>query len=369
MAYIMSAYFFLLEFISTRKKLSIGLLCIFLFVLGSGNYNNADYINYYTRYENMNNAELEAGWGVITKAFSSLGFDFLVFKAFLILLLLILVYKTAKLYRADVYSVFLCYLFFPFIWDIIQLRNTVVMMLLITAFTYLLQPGWKNIIKYAIVIIIASLFHQVALWYILFIPAKFVKNRKLLAYLCVFCTITGCLFVYTGVIDEAIAMLVERERTLGYLSAKAGLGVVVGWTRIILSTFVFLIFYKRYRNLKDNKGILIKTKNIDKTRIKDKYIRVNYHEFADLLYKINFINLLVCVLNCYNAMFFRIVRNALLLNIVFIIHVINSDVKYKKSGLLNIIFAVISFVLIAGVDYMANAQGTFFAVMENNLFF
>lgn len=342
---------------------------MFLFILGSGNYNNADYINYYTRYENLNNTGLEAGWGVLIKVFSSLGFNFLVFKAVLILILLIIVYKSAKLYHADVYSVFLSYLFFPFIWDIIQLRNTVVIMLLMVAFTYLLQSGWKNALKYLILIGIASLFHQVALWYILFLPAKFVKNRKPLAYLCILCTAIGCLFVYTGIIDEAATIMIDRERILDYLSSKAGLGVIVGWMRIILPVFVFLLFYRRYKNLKDNRKILIKKRIVDRAKIIDKYVSVDYSEFADLLYKINFINLMVCVLNCYNAMFFRIVRNMLLLNIIFIVHVIGIDVKFKKNTLLNIIFAVISFIIIAGVDYMANTQGTFFAIMENNIFF
>ncbi|OUP84782.1 UNVERIFIED_ORG: hypothetical protein B5F06_09710 [Lacrimispora saccharolytica] len=369
MAYIISVYFFLLEFISKRKKLSIGLLIIFLFILGSGNYDNADLNNYYTRYENLNNTGLEAGWGFLTKVFSSLGFDFLLFKAVLILILLILVYKSAKFYHADVYSVFLCYLFFPFIWDIIQLRNTIVMMLLMAAFTYLLQCGWKNALKYLILIGIASLFHQVALWYILFLPAKFVKNKKPLAFLCILCTVIGCFFIYTGIIDEVITIIINRERVLDYLTSKAGLGVIVGWMRIILPVFVFLIFYKRYQNIKDNRKILIKKRIVDKAKIIDKYISVDYSEFADLIYKINFINLMVCVLTCYNAMFFRIVRNVLLLNIIFIVHVIDIDVKFKKNTLLNTIFAVISFIIIAGVDYMANIQGTFFAIMENNIFF
>lgn len=365
MQYILSAMFGLMIFFRRNKKQVLGtFLWLFLLLLCISNYVNADYFNYENYYNQEEYFPMEIGWKVLNIISIKMGLSYTLFRTCFFTLFFVLLLYTIKTYTSDSYDVLYCYFIFPYFWDVVQLRNTAVCMILLVAIKFLMKKDWENDIIYICLICLASTFHIVALWYLLFLIPKHFNSKALLFVVTLMAIIIGCICAYIGIIEEILGLFFERERVLQYTHTRAHLGVLVGWSRVALPMIIYWIFYDHYK--KTIQPALINGKvYLDN---KENYKNMQFDRFADLLFGINCINLLICILICYNSIFFRIVRNTLLLNIIFIVHIVELNVKWKRNILLKIFVALLALILVALPDYIGNPEGTLYQIMQYNIF-
>lgn len=135
-----------------------------------------DMENYQLSYEHLLNRG-EPGYFVLENFFSSLGLNFCQFYMVCHVASLMLVYLSIKLMSLDGVKCLSLYAFYPFILDVIQIRNGFFMSLALFAFAVCLRCKYK-IVEYVVwisFILLASSIHYSAY---AFLPAVFLWNSK-----------------------------------------------------------------------------------------------------------------------------------------------------------------------------------------------
>lgn len=370
MAYFISIFLLSIGFFKTKKdKIWSYFILVFMLVLSIGNYDNSDYYNYATRYEEQKYLGLEVGWGALCRIANHIGLNFQEFKMILFIIWIIVLFRTVSKYTKNGLLVFSLYFVFPFFLDVVQLRNMIVTVIIMIAFQYLLKPGLKTSFIYLIHIFLATIFHEIAFWYILLLIAKYWRNKVTLLIYSILITVLGCLAVYSGLIEKIVGFITNRQRTLNYFSSKASYGVIIGWGEVILLFLVFLLFYRQYQKQKRKKYVICVP---DKMIIDNKYFRrelkIDYDYFAELMYKVNCIQLISCILICYNGTFFRIVRNLLLFNYIFIAQVIWKNGKQTANSFILKFLIALVIMVVCLIGYIENYNETIIAVLERGWF-
>ena len=124
----------LLGFTYPKLRLIGYLQILIIFLCLILNYNNADYKNYENTYNSITDGGLyfqyfqnyEIGYKLVAILFDSISADFLLFYVFLRFVALILLYKSFRIIVPNfANAAFSCYLIFPFLLDLLQIRNFV----------------------------------------------------------------------------------------------------------------------------------------------------------------------------------------------------------------------------------------------------
>lgn len=201
----------LFAFLESKKTLKNGLIISFilLFFFLSFRYNfGNDYGSYLKMFEEISNGTIkidfensvaiEAGWVYLCQFFKPFGFSFMI--AFLALLNCIVIYNFVKKYVPVKYywlSIFI-YLFNPFLFlvESSAMRQTTALLLFLYSITFIIN---RNFLKFAGIIIIASLFHKSAL--ILFLT-YFIASPTIITKKIVF--IYFSVFIFTFLFGEII---------------------------------------------------------------------------------------------------------------------------------------------------------------------
>lgn len=150
--------------LNTRSKSLTWLSILFLYLMMWGNSYNGDYLAYKAIYEGFVRYPLEPGFKFLLDLFYGVGFSYQSFLLLLGLVSFLLVGSTVKKYVGNLSLIIAVYLMGPVAMDVVVVRSTFAMAIVIFALQFLIQ-GKR--LKYGILVVVASFIHVSALVFML----------------------------------------------------------------------------------------------------------------------------------------------------------------------------------------------------------
>lgn len=260
--------------------------------------------------------------------------DFFAFHLLISIVCFTLIISTVSYLKANencVIGLYLSYLFFV---DTIQIRNFVVEAIFIFAVRYLFVDKRFNTIKYLICMLVAFLFHKIALIYLILVVCKF-KFKLKNPLMCLYLIISILAFCFFLVSRESLKSLITFGTNLFGLKSSYNFTE----TRLSFIPLVALYFAEMFALMlcKRNRGIRL-------NGFENKYFTcvIEMH----ILLAISLSLLLV------NINFYRIVRNISILKYISYAIYINKLPKLSISKSVMVFFIVITTVIWFVSDYV-----------------
>lgn len=165
---------------------------LFLWILFSFCSEVPDYRNYAYVFQRLNWGDnyhsMETGYWLLCKFATFLGLDFSVFRKIYGLIGLTLMGSTAMRYMDKPYRVFLLYLLYPFLLDLVQIRHFMACSIVIYGIRYLEEFKVENVVKYSLCVLLAVTQHSIAIVYLVFLFA-YLKEIKIVIRIAISVTI------------------------------------------------------------------------------------------------------------------------------------------------------------------------------------
>ncbi|MFL2028499.1 EpsG family protein [Loigolactobacillus zhaoyuanensis] len=149
-----------------------------MIVLMGANTNNADFFTYQWLY----NAHIpygEPGYRVLTRIGALLGFNYQQFRLVLVAIFLIILYRGIQRLTPHTAGFMALYFFYPFFLDVIQLRNFMMMTLLVYASHFLLEKTYRNLALFTLFVLLGASFQVLGVLYLLVIPLYYFDEHNL----------------------------------------------------------------------------------------------------------------------------------------------------------------------------------------------
>jgi len=339
-------FIFILALTSDRKKkkpLALFTVLALLIILMASNTHNPDYYIYKRWYEFNIIGTSEYLYFFISGLFNKIGFSFDIFRIIYSIICLLLINSTVrKIYGDSVFFWFL-YFLYPFMMDVVQVRNFIAMSIFIYAIPLLLsKKRWDWLIFLAL--LAAAVFFQKI--FILFLPVAFLMKFK-----------ESKIFKYIMVIGILIVVMLT-------IFFSSGLGIVSNWLLENFAEYDFRIntymksnfeFVKQLFFVAANFFLLFWSKKILDNRKKiepeiftrDLKAGLQF-KFVELMYWINLFIFLYSPLIVINSSFSRLFRNVIPLNYlaaVCTISFIKPDKSQKNLNKIIYISAILGYAL------------------------
>lgn len=343
--------------ISNLQKLILFIIMIFLWIIWAGNTSNVDYRNYSNIYNTMGNLNLDS-WGGVEVGFNflfrmgnSIGLTYQQFVMVISFIALLLF--AVSFCRISKYPGYLAigYSFFPFLLDVMQMRNAIAAAIVANAIPYLIK---KNYIKYTVLILAATLFHTTSLYYLLFLGVIF--SKKIIAVISISISLVGVV-VGLPFLRWIINYLPSGAKYVVYLEGNSLINRMLYMVFLISFVIISEFLVYKYKYLFLNKDDKLKEVNI-RSR--------NYFEFIS---KYFYILLLLLPLLMIDSDFFRLFRNVFFVFINTLIILMQSKVFFKQKLALE--FVSFLFPIVVGVNYLYWYQwdSLVIEILTNNFFF
>ena len=233
---------FFSKFLFTKGTIFI---VFFMWILFGFNNNNADYQTYKRIFEGKL-PNHEVGFIFITQFFHTLQWsyqDFLKLISFIILFILTI--DIAK-YCKNVPFVLILFILYPFFLNCVQYRSFFSMVIALRALPYLIGEKKIDILKYIILILLATSIHYIACFYLLLLLSKInIPHKQLFPSICVLSIFIAILIV-TNFIQAVAHLLFSSIKVDNVLESRAQLGFIVAWSWHILGFILFQQIYNRH---------------------------------------------------------------------------------------------------------------------------
>lgn len=287
---------------------------IFLIIMMGGNISNPDTVIYYNIYNSTEFFSKDFGFGIMVKiAHDFLKLDINQYRLILAIIGLGIMYKTVNKYIKNPMIYYLLYFLYPFMMDVVQVRNFLVMCILLCSFGYLLEKNRKNIIKYIILILIASSIQKTALVYLPLIFIHKIEDKKIMRKIIIVLASVSLIIGMNGRLVSIIGSMLlntvsdNLEGSAGFLTRNTQYGWIILWGEQIVN--VCLVYWCKKIFLGSQK-LYCQYKN----RLKISY---DYGvQFFNILYWCNIYLFCFCPLYVLNINFYRIMRNVMVINIL-----------------------------------------------------
>ena len=224
----------ILGMICQRSKFITSVQLAICTVIFSFNTKNPDYEGYLGTYNSIKEKGIyweyfqryDPLYKMSVRICNALGLSFNAFRLVVFVFSMLLMYNGIKTLTKRTGLVTSLYMLFPFVMDCIQLRNFIAEAVIVFSVRYLidgndLKTRKKNMVKYVLCVVVATMFHFVAAFYIIFIILFFDRwfNKLYKGGLIVSVLLSIALYFYQG----------RLASDTGYLS-----------TNVSMATFVFL---------------------------------------------------------------------------------------------------------------------------------
>lgn len=330
----------------------------FLAIIFVAVYGNADTEAYYYEYTNMlkpNWNDTEPLWMFIQYVFRTLKIPFWGFRLFIFFSGILLIFKTLSIVTKDKNIILLFYMIYPFMLDMVQIRNFLAMSILIYAIKYLIEERTHNLIKYIFLILAASLIHNVFIIYLVLIFIRIVKKIDYRFWIVVILLMfVGIMMIFDN-ISSIVLFLFGNYHGGGFARKYVMYGLVSNEMMLGLFGFYLLGFL----------GSMISHRIFVLAERTGKYDSTRYRQ-NDLLIKCFVMLSLFYMLNLFSMDFARIYRNVLIL----VYGVMWEASKYTKN---KFIMRVMLFIMaLYGCwlfTYYAYPDSVFWPAIQNNYFF
>ena len=354
MLYIVVEVILFISFLSLflKDKKSIGklslliVLFIAMWILFWGNLSNADYLTYLKEYNYImqtGNFPIgrEIGWCLLMKISSNFGLKYYQFLMVVSFIGLSLIMITVRKYTDKPQFALILYFIYPYLLDIIQVRQFLAMSIIVFCLRYLEKNTITENIKYIIGVLIACSIHYLSL---IFLPLFIIKNLKTKQlYIIVFVAIAvSFYFVNDTFIQKAILSYIPFiQYKENYFLHRARMGFLVVFA--IQSIIFGAVYYsKKFLEKHGNKEI-----------------------FISIVYKINVYLFILFPLEMINVIFFRAYRIIMVPNYILFSLVFLELGKRSKVQFLAIIIILVSLLFIYSIVPVRNT--VIFPIFEKNL--
>lgn len=285
---------------------------VYLIIMMGGTLENPDseiYANIYQR----DFFDKDIGFGILINALKSLGFSLNVSRLIIAVIGMMLINQTAKKFLKNTTYFYILYGIYPFLFDVVQVRNFLAMSLFIYAVPFLAQNKKTGKLKYISLVLIAASMQKIALLYLPVIFLRNLQKKKFVKYLLI------SLIVCVVLVGFNRAFLINFINT--YMSALAeDLMGLENYLDVSTRYGWVLLWAQQFGNF----GLVLWANKIIKRKIEVVETNRSYYEkvlpFTELIYNINLYMFMFLPLFMIDATFTRIIRNVMPLNtIVFCI--------------------------------------------------
>lgn len=281
------------------------------------------------------------GYSILVLFFDFMGFDYESFRLIISAFGIILIHQTVKKFLKNQSPFYLLYFIYPFLIDIVQVRNFLVMSLLIYSTPYLLTGKNKDYFKFIFSILIASTIQLTA---IVYLPIIFVaKAKKNILFKCILIFNIIVLIIISAnknllglLAGSAVLMLGEYDNRIGqYGFIQTNYGFLLLWF-FQIANFVLVAWAKNiYCNNIIFKDKGLKTKEKTYFSNKDEDIKAKY---MLLIYWINIYAFLFLPFYVFQITFSRFIRNLIPLNLIAFLIIEQMQNKNYNKYLFRLIY-------------------------------
>lgn len=359
---------FLFAFMKKHDKTIAMFILLLMWLFFWGNTMNPDYEGYSNLYSKIQNGvpmlgktSMEPGFILMMKLSSLFGLNY---RGFLILTTLccyLLIHSIVRLYGKNYSYVYLLYLIYPYLIDVIQIRNFIAMSILIYSVRYLINDELYSKIKYIVLLLIAASIHRM---FIIYLPMMLIRSEKqntFIYYLAICSILFSIIFLLN---DKNIPILgphveefigrIGNGRYLVYLKNKTNWGWIL-FCYLQISSFVMILFskilYQRY---------IITSFDSKYNDITNKFINLMYYANLSLFI---YMPLLILNVNCT-----RIIRNILILNYI-VFSIVSSIIRDSDIKMLYNIFTIIYALPFFVILVIPQTEDIILSVICNNIIY
>lgn len=169
--------------------------------------------------------------------------DFNTFIFIYIFVCLYLIFIGIRKFTKNSGLIIFCYFLYPGLGDPAQIRNFTIVAIFTFAARYLMERNLKNIIKYCICIYIATLFHNIAYAYFLFLLC-YLDMKTIKKYIVIGCALFLAL-IYSNVFENILIQM--NDKYSGYFTSESS-GFKGYIMALILLVIIILGYYTLIRN-------------------------------------------------------------------------------------------------------------------------
>lgn len=223
-------------------------LCVFicLWIIFGFNTDNADYAIYENWYNVIGKSGIvnrfEIGFEYTMLFFNKIGLNyrgFLIAYSFIGLAIIsISVYKYSKI----PYLVLVLYAFYPFLFDVVQIRNFMAEAIILYSLVFLKECNIKNIVLFSLLLIVAMLFHKGSFFYIFLLLAYLKDYKKIFKISIAIMFFLFAVVIFKG--DFLVKILADDVPEL-YLRYDSSFFKVIGYFIFSFLTAFFIFVFKQ----------------------------------------------------------------------------------------------------------------------------
>lgn len=321
-----------------NRKLWISILIIPLFLLTAfrgldvGN----DTYNYYLSFNSLSNenlfspinSRLEIGYVLLIRLFGMLDINYFIFQVcisiFVYISIAVFIYKYSSNKSLSIFIFITMRMMFG---SMNITRQYIAIAIILYSFKYLIN---RNLIKFSIIVLIASLFHETAIIFLIIYPISYIKltNRRIILILTMFLIINITFARYISLLTNFLGVY-DNYLNSKYFDLEGNVAVYFQ-LGINIAFFILALTAKKYRD-----EILKKEKNRDKKSL--------------MLFYTSLLAVGLGIVGLKSAIIDRLVLYFSIFSIVYIPNTL-SYIRNKKItlmiGYIIIIFLFISFFII-----------------------
>ena len=334
-----------------KYRISVIICFVFVLLLVSGNYSNADTGIYLLRYNESKDWSNVIKIGQVGQAFlgyvcNRLGLSFQYFRLVYYFIGLFIIFSVAYKYIGKSTRIMFLYCIFPMIIDATQMKNFMAMAFLTLAISFLSKCDVKSKLLFIAAILIGATFHIILIAYLPMLIFCNLKYKKFIRYLSMTPIILFSFIFMLGSSNDYLTTLIRSSMT-SQIENRVGRffedrGVRLGFLVYYLMTFVIIF-------------ILFQTRK--QTKLYPSYYTNEQKQLLDVLFLCSIYSIVFMPLYIHAQDFSRLLRNfAPMIHIALLLVI---DSRQKNTTLMKSDHLVVSkealFIYIPYVFYLIYA--------------
>lgn len=321
-----------------RKFVGILSFLVLVMIIVNLKNNVLDLYNYKVTYENIYSREIgvQPLYYWLQIIFNNLNIDFDGFRVFCFISCMIGIYLI--LFKiTDSFNTFaLVYMMYFFFLDGEQIRNFMASCILVVALYFLIIDEKHSLRNYIICILIASMIHTVFIVYLCFVLLRFYLDLKkiIIRAIPIITVFIWILFRYSNFYVQLL-LLIEDNRAVSYSAVKTNLGWVIPTFLYVMMLIFIHTLNKNIEKKNQCVNVIKRFRFVSLGKIRSASIKLDCSRILSSLIDINIIGLIFLPLMLGTLTFYRITKNIVFCDCVFLTAI--WDYLFKNNKRLNYI--------------------------------
>lgn len=331
---------------------------IYIIILMGGNGSNPDTTIYYNMYNSGYFFYKDIGFGIVIDfCKKTLGLNIEQFRLVMAVLGLSIMHKVVNKYVLNPMTYYFLYFLYPFMMDVVQMRNFLMMCVMMVAFDALLDRSKKGIVKFLILNLVAASLQKTALVYLPLVFIHRVDKKKFVKCLFGMAAVISLVCGFNESVVNSIAGFLlsnisdNLSGSAGFFVRNTNFGWLILWGEQVVN--VLLVYWSKRMTEKYETQYRKNT-----CLFKVEYNRII--DFYDFLLWVNIYLFIFCPLYVLNINFYRIMRNIMVINLMGYSMSIKSSRIWKKNYRILYGIAIWSYALFMFyINFFYNGKGEY----------